>query len=142
MFHILLLKKQRAPRNNICSQSELTLPSAPPCQPGPPHAAPGAGGLPPPRPPPPPWKPSCCGGEQDCEHHTGRGGQHVSTLLPGNGLIHLIGSKVRHGWKTRVEREYKHAAVPFQIWPINDPFKGGDRAKVNKQRRWERGHEL
>lgn len=127
MFHILLLNKQRAPRNNICSQSELTLPSAPPCQPGPLHAAPGAQG-----PPPPPWKPGCCGGEQDCEHQAGRvrgGGQDVSTLLPGNGLIHLVGSKVRHGWKTRVETEYKHDAVPFQIWPVNDPFKGADRVK-------------
>lgn len=68
MFHILLLNKQRAPRNNICSQSELTLPSAPPCQPGPLHAAPGAEGPPPPR-----WKPGCCGGQWDSVHHTGSG---------------------------------------------------------------------
>lgn len=127
MFHILLLNKQRAPRNNICSQSELTLPSAPPCQPGPLHAARGAEGPPPPR-----WKPGCCGGQWDSVHHTGQGGQDVSTLLPGNGLIHLIRSKVRHWWITRVEVEHKHDAVPFKIWPVNDPFKGADRAKVNK----------
>lgn len=127
MFHILLLNKQRAPQNNICSQSELTLPSAPPCQPGPLHTAPGAEGPPPPR-----WKPGCCGGQWDSVHHTGRGGQDVSTLLPGNGLIHLIRSKVRHWWIMRVEVEYKHDAVPFKIWPVNDPFKGADRAKVNK----------
>lgn len=142
MFHILLLNKQRAPRNNICSQSELTLPSAPPCQPDPLHAAPGAQGPPPP-PPLPPLQPCCCGGEQDCEHHTGRGGgvgggQDVSTLLPGNRLIHLIGSKVK---KTRVEAEHKHDTVAFQRWPVNDPFKGADRAQVNKPRRWERGHQ-
>lgn len=106
MFHILLFNNQRAPRNNICRQSRLTLPPASLCQPGPrlpssQHK--GSWPLCTKRGFGPWWK-----GEPQILRV--RVQDEISTLLPGNGLIYVIRSKVNHRWKQRLwlEMEYKH----------------------------------